>query len=334
MNESYGGVFLYNQPEVIMEQYDLEVGKITKGRGAYICETDQGMKLLKEFRGSEERAEFLAVILARFLGSGFEVEQIFRDKEGKALVTEDTGDRFILKDMIRGTECSTKNRDEMKAAMRLLARFHTVSASLGQEIPEFMKNGENELAQLYAKHNRELVKVKNYVRSKRKKNEFEMKFQEQYAHFIENAQKTLEKLVDSDLPEECRMLCHGDCNQHNIVYTENGWRMIHFEYMGYHAAVQDIANFMRKMLEKNGWNSRLGEELITAYESERMLQEEERRQLCLALAYPEKFWKLANHYYNSHKAWLSGRNIEKLDKVIEQEEERMRFLQNLFSFHG
>ena len=161
-----------------------------------------------------------------------------------------------------------------------------------------------------------------------------MKFQEQYAHFIENAQKTLEKLVDSDLPEECRMLCHGDCNQHNIVYTENGWRMIHFEYMGYHAAVQDIANFMRKMLEKNGWNSRLGEDLITAYESERMLQEEERRQLCLALAYPEKFWKLANHYYNSHKAWLSGRNIEKLDKVIEQEEERMRFLQNLFSFHG
>lgn len=324
---------MYNQPEVIMEQYDLEVGKITKGRGAYLCETDQGVKLLKEFRGSQERAEFLAVILARLQESGFETEQIIRDKEGNVLVTEDTGDSFILKDMIRGTECSVKNRDEMKEAMRLLARFHTVSSSLGNEIPEFVKNGENELAQLYAKHNRELIKVKNYVRSKKKKNEFEMKFQEQYPHFMEDAQKTLEKLVEIVLPEECRMLCHGDCNQHNIVYTDHGWRLIHFEYMGYHAAVQDIANFMRKMLEKNNWNSRLGEDLMRAYESERRMQEEERRQLGLALAYPEKFWKLANHYYNSNKAWLSGRNIEKLDKVIEQEDERMQFLQNLFSFH-
>jgi hypothetical protein len=50
------------------------------------------------------------------------------------------------------------------------------------------------------------------------------------------------------------------------------------------------------------------------------------------LLFPEKFWKIANHYYNTHKAWISGRDIEKLDKVIAQEENRIKFLENLFSF--
>lgn len=321
------GVFLYNQPEVIMEQYDLEVVRITKGRGAYQCETDQGMKLLKEFRGSAERAAFLADILARLSAAGFDTEQIVPAKDGQVLVTEDTGDKFILKDMIEGAECSTRSREEMKEAMCLLGRFHRISGSLFDAVPDFMKEGWEGCANQVARHNRELVKVKNYVRSKKKKNEFEMKFQEQYPHYMENAKHVMEQLETIRIPVECQMLCHGDYNQHNAVRTDAGFRMVHFEYMNYRDAVTDMANFMRKMLEKNCWNERLGRELVEAYEKERKLLPEEKKELFWLLAYPEKFWKLANHYYNSHKAWLSGRNIEKLDKLIAQENDRMRFLQ-------
>lgn len=321
------GVFLYNQPEVIMEQYDLEVVRITKGRGAYQCETNQGMKLLKEFRGSEERAFFLSDILIRLSEAGFDTEQIIHTKEGQVLVTEDTGDKFILKDMIEGTECSTRSREEMKEAMSLLGRFHRISGSLDGAVPDFMKESWEGCTKQLARHNRELVKVKNYVRSKKKKNEFEMKFQEQYPHYMENAKSVMERMQKLHVPEECRMLCHGDYNQHNAIRTALGFRMVHFEYMNYRDAVTDMANFMRKMLEKNCWNERLGRELIEAYERERKLIPEEKEELFLMLAYPEKFWKLTNHYYNSHKAWLSGRNIEKLDKMIAQENDRMRFLQ-------
>ena len=74
------------------------------------------------------------------------------------------------------------------------------------------------------------------------------------------------------------------------------------------------------------------EELIQAYHTERKLSEMELKYLYVYLAYPEKFWKIANRYNNSHKAWLCGRNIEKLEKVIAQEEEREQFLEMLFHF--
>ena len=30
--------------------------------------------------------------------------------------------------------------------------------------------------------------------------------------------------------------------------------------------------------------------------------------------YPEKYWKLANHYYTHNKAVISGKNVEKVQK--------------------
>ncbi len=323
---------MYNQPEAVLEQYDLSVNQITKGRGVYICDTDRGMLLLTPFRGSKERAGFLRRMLEYLQAEGLVVEQIYRTKEEEVLAEDEAGAKYILKDMFAGSECSTRVREDMKAALELLAHFHILGGGCPIEIPEFLKNEKNTLLLLYEKHNRELVKVKNYVRSRKKKNEFERKFQEQYPHFIEHAKQSVEKLRECSGDEREYRLCHGDFNQHNVLKTKDGWRIVHFEDMNYNLPVLDLANFLRKMLEKNNWNEELGMSLIQSYTDVRPLSVSEYRQLYLILLFPEKFWKIANHYYNSHKAWLSGRDIEKLDKVVAQEEARNCFLENLFSF--
>ena len=41
-----------------LEQYELEIFSVRKGRGAWICETEDGCKLLKEYRGTVKRLEF------------------------------------------------------------------------------------------------------------------------------------------------------------------------------------------------------------------------------------------------------------------------------------
>jgi hypothetical protein len=49
----------------------------------------------------------------------------------------------------------------------------------------------------------------------------------------------------------------------------------------------------------------------------------------IRLAYPEKFWKIANHYYNSSKAWGCGRSMEKLQRLMDQETAKETFLQGI-----
>ena len=107
--------------------------------------------------------------------------------------------------------------------------------------------------------------------------------------------------------------------------------MIHFENMCYNLAVSDLAKFLRKMLEKNNWSCELGMRLIEEYGQVRPLSKDELKQLYVILLFPEKFWKISNHYVNSHKAWVCERDIEKLEHMVRQENARTLFLENLFS---
>ena len=81
-------------------------------------------------------------------------------------------------------------------------------------------------------------------------------------------------------------------------------------------------------MEKQGWNQKLGMEMIHAYQEVRPLGDAEFENFCIRLAYPEKFWKIANFYYNSGKAWIPMKNMEKLYRLLDLEEEKKTFLEH------
>ena len=53
-----------------------------RGRGAWICDTDQGLKLLLEYKGTVRRLEFEEQVLAYIKDQGFlYVDQYVRNRE-------------------------------------------------------------------------------------------------------------------------------------------------------------------------------------------------------------------------------------------------------------
>lgn len=322
---------MYNQTELVLSQYEIEIHGITKGRGAFICDTSKGMKLLVPFRGSLEKGTVLREFLLGLKNAGFEVEQIELNQKEEA-VTEDavTGERFILKSYIDGTEVSTSKVEDMKEAVKVLAIYHNVAEKInldtaGQQLREGV-------VESYTRHYRELIKARNYIRNRKKKSEFEQIYMKNYEHNRRSAEKSLAMLEEQGHKTPRCVFCHGDFNQHNVLLSGGRYQMVHFENFTYNWAMMDLANFIRKMLEKNDWDERLGRELISTYDKYRTIGTEEYIQLHGLLLFPEKFWKVTNHYMNSRKTWISGRDIDKLKKVIEQEEKRLKFMENVFSF--
>lgn len=320
---------MFSQPEVILEQYPIAVHAITKGRGVYICDTSIGRKILAPYRGSKERAMVLEAFLMYLREQQLAAEMLYRTKEDEILAKDESGDSYLLKDMIEGTECSAKNVQDMVNATKALARLHICAQSCPLEIPDFMNSEKSNLQNIYEKHCRELVNAKNYVKSRKKRNEFEAKFQKEYPHFFEKANESL-KLFQAHNPQH-GFLCHGDVNHHNVLKTTEGWQLINYENIHVNLPMADFSNFFRKMMEKNDWDMELGTKMLEAYDSVRSIDAKEQKELYMILLFPEKFWKISNHYFNSHKAWLCERDIEKLDRVVQQEKERQLFLENLFS---
>lgn len=323
---------MYYQPEAMLEQYDIEIKQITKGRGVFCCETDQGKKVLAPFRGSAERAKFVREILCSMQEKGYPVEQVSLTKDGQCVVTDESGMRFWLKDLVEGNECQTGREKDVAAGAQALAGFHCCVSSCITEIPDFMKNTKNEPAVLYYRHYRELILVKNFVQSRKTRNEFERSFWEQYTHYIAQAKEAVGMLQERKDQGRTRGFCHGDCNQHNMLRTAQGVRLVNYENLFYGEQMVDLANYLRKILEKNSWSTDMGKHILEAYEKQRKLCKEEKQLLHVLLLFPEKFWKVSNHYSNSHKVWVSGRDIEKLNRLIAAEPAREHFLENLFSF--
>lgn len=110
--------------------------------------------------------------------------------------------------------------------------------------------------------------------------------------------------------------------------------LVNFEKCVIDSPVRDLYLFMRKLLEKGNWSESIGFDLVNSYDKVRPMEKEEFLQLYYRLAYPEKFWKIVNFYYNSGKAWIPGKNLEKLKRVTEQEKDKQAFLEKFKSKYG
>ena len=105
--------------------------------------------------------------------------------------------------------------------------------------------------------------------------------------------------------------------------------LLDFERCHIDLQMDDLYDFMRKVLEKWDWDVRIGKHILEYYNKILPVSEDELEYLKICLYYPEKFWKIANHYYNSRKSWIPDRNMEKLLKVIGQEEKKEEFLRQI-----
>ena len=69
--------------------------------------------------------------------------------------------------------------------------------------------------------------------------------------------------------------------------------------------------------------------MLESYERVLPMEKKERACLYYLFLYPEKYWKQLNFYYNSNKAWIPVRNIDKLRVLEAQQPARNAFLKRL-----
>ena len=313
----------------LMENYDLEVFSTKKGRGAFLFETNIGTVILKEYTGYKEKSCFQEAILSMIQDNGFKrVERIIKNKEGELLTMDGEGTGYVLKTYKEGRECNIHDEQECILAMETLAELHKASVVREERLPGFQPFP---VCREFEKHNKELRRVRKFLKEKGQKSDFELYLMQCYDYFFEMAITIADKLKEAEnqtKKSDLMYICHGDYQHHNLVMTRDGLFLINFEKCLQDSPVRDIYLFMRKLLEKNDWNKELGFMLLSAYEKKNELMPSDYMQLYYRMSYPEKFWKIVNFYYNSGKAWIPGKNFEKLIKVNIQEEQKTDFLED------
>lgn len=330
----------------VLEQYDVEVMSTRKIRGAFFCETKEGTMVLKEAAVSDRRALLLYTLLCHLESEGYpDVDTPVRNKEMELVSTFRGQTRYMLKKWYVGRECDVRRESEVLEAVRNLALLHRKMCWKGISQEELCPPAGRHLKEEFLCHNRELKKVRNFIRNKVNKGQFEYLFLQYFEKMYQLAVQVTKRLEESEYENLYRnsleqgLLVHGDYNYHNILMLpgneKNGRGTIattNFEHFHMDVQVLDLYYFLRKVMEKHKWKESLGRAMLEAYAEVRPFSPGELEVIALKTAYPEKFWKTANTYYHSNKAWIPEKSVEKLQTAVLQTEEKIRFLQRIFTF--
>lgn len=242
----------------------------------------------------------------------------------------------MLKKWYQGRECDVRQEQDVVRAAAKLAVLHKDMEKLVVKIrPGADVQGKNPVEEV-RRYNRELKKIRSFIRSRPVKNDFEILFLENFEKMYRTADDILARMETSG----CRKLfeesvskgsvVHGDYNYHNLIMLRDDIAVTDFEHMHTDIQIKDFCYFLRKAMEKNQWKQKTGQKILEAYEEVRPLSEREKEFAALSLAYPGKFKKIAGSYYRSNKAHLSEKNVEKLQICIRQTEEKYEFLSRIF----
>ncbi|MFV0341768.1 MAG: hypothetical protein ACK5JH_02595 [Anaerocolumna sp.] len=345
----------------LFRQYNIKIYNTYRIRGAFILETDKGLKLLKSLEISKSRVEFEDALLNYLTVQNYPYVDLYVRNNNDEIIAEDgAGNKYVLKNWFPGEECNLRNEEDISSAVENLALLHTMLREVPLTQEQIERNTYTDLIEVFEKRNRELKRVRSYIREKRKKNEFEICYLNCYEEFYEQAITATKILSESNYSSlmkealEHKYICHGNYTYHNIIMINtaqvgySNWRPTHvsdyvsaaafknkgnsnmattnFDKACVGVQITDLYLFIRKVMEKNDWDVDLGNMIINTYSDILTVDKDELKLLYVLLLYPEKFWKITNFYYNGKKSWVPQRNIQKLIGIQEQMEKKKNFM--------
>lgn len=347
----------------LFRQYNIKIYNTYRIRGAFILETDKGLKLLKSLESSKSRIAFENSVLEYLAVQNYPYVDLYVKNNSNEIITEDgCGNKYIIKNWFPGEECNLRDEADVADAAVNLAILHTLLREVPLTQDQLHHNTYPCLLDVFDKRNREIKRVRGYIRDKRKKNEFELCYLNCYDEFYEQSQDATKILSESNYAQlmrearEHKYICHGNYTYHNVIMLKNSlgqsgfpnWKACNsedslsaaglrgnikanmattnFDKACIGVQIMDLYQFMRKVMEKNDWDMGIGSMILDNYNRVLPIDKDELKLLYVLLLYPEKFWKITNFYYNGKKSWVPQRNIQKLIGIQEQMEMKKNFL--------
>jgi len=323
----------------LLAQYDLVVYRAGRVKGAWILETDRGLKSLGGCSYSEGKVAFEQKVKQFAAKHGFPALDLYvENKEQGFLVQGPYNEQFVMRDWFYGEECDANNREHVLLAVETLAMLHNSLKGLSLSAEEQTFCLQQRVPEQLERRNKELRRVRTYIRSKKQKTVFEQNFLSQFDVQAARAEEAL-ALLDGEAYEhyycnavEEGSMLHGNFTHHSVILLpEGGMAVTGFDKAETGIRIQDFYQLFRKIMEKWDWDTSLGDSMLETYQKIRPIPDEEWQLLKVMLMYPEKFWKVANRYYNNRKSWIPEKNMQKLLQTMEQADKKEAGLKALFT---
>lgn len=309
------------------ESINLKIKDLWPTRNIYVLDTEEGKKILKMVNYDEEKINFIVRMLDYVKKTYSNVISYHKFDDGKYYV-DWKGNRYVILDLIEGTECNIYNPKDIASVTKALALIHKASFGINKELTiiESKKSSLGNLEKDFLREKNKLLIYKKLVEQKVFKNEFDEIFLDKFDYYMEKIKYATELLKNSDYENLCDddeaiSLCHNDLAYHNILIKDEEVYFIDFDFCDIDLKVIDLYSFLSKILKRDGFDYDAYVNIVSIYRKNTSFSKAEENILKILLTYPKDFFNIVDNYYLNKKQWNYESYLGKLKEKISHSKE-------------
>lgn len=320
--------------------YGLKITSSRQIRDIHQIITDQGPLCLKGVTYKPEKLLYIYHAMEHLLKNGFELIPAFIHTLTGDAYFEYNDQLYFVTEWINGRECDFKDLVDLELAVVALAKMHR--ASLGFKPPSAIKQKSRQGKWLKRFHSRmkELQEFKAIAEQKTEPTKFDQYYLKHVDSKLLDCVKAIKLLELANYEELAKRskkaagFCHNDFVYHNVMVNdaEPQAYIIDFDYARHDMRTYDLARMMRRVIKEKDYQADLIDIILSAYNSEYPLETVEYVILAAFLQFPQRFWRMADRYYNRKRDWSEKRFYERLKRSVRRQQHQKKLVKEILTY--
>lgn len=316
--------------ESIEATFGLKILSIKPCRSGFVLETNKDKKLLRLCQCSENRIIYVHEAKKYLASRGFtNIDTYSTTLEDKPYVVVDE-QIYVITPYIDARECEFDDDTDTVRAAATLAKLHLAGTGFKPGSDIFIPSDLGKLPYNLKKRYDEILRMRR--KAERERGPFDYMYLNCIDKFIEMAEKSLSlldgvqhpRLIKKTLLEGC--ICHHDYSYQNILMKGPVTYITGFECCCEELRIYDLVNLLRRKMRKCDWDYDKAVMLLNSYSELAPLSDDEIYVMEAMLLFPQKFWRVANRYYNSRRSWAQKNFTGMLEEVIAEYKVHVSFM--------
>lgn len=263
------------------------------------------------------------------------IPEIIKTKKGLDYIK--LGNNYAyLTPWVNARHCNYDNPLDIRSAALKLGELHKKSSRFKVTSEMNPRVGWLKWIETYKTRKNEILDFKYRISKKEKPSKFDEMYLSIMEKELDRADRSIENLIKSNYIEKMKKemlnggFCHHDYAYHNVLIDKNNEvNIIDFDYCILDTHLHDLSSLLIRRMKYGKWDLKNAKEILDIYDSVNRVEEDDIPIMAAFMEFPQDYWQRGIQYYWEEKPWREEFFIKKLEKYIEDREQRQEFINKL-----
>ncbi|QGU94097.1 CotS family spore coat protein [Clostridium bovifaecis] len=321
---------------IVEKEYGITVNQIESLKNIYKINISNKKFCLKVIKYEFGHFFFILSAIKHLQKKEFyKIPEIIKTESGRDYIQLGSGYAYLTP-WVNARHCNYENPLDIEIAALKLAELHIKSTEFNVTKEMKPRIGWLRWIETYKTRKNEVLDFKHRINNKEKKSQFDEMYLYIMDEELKRADRAIENLINSNYVEKMkkeiinRGFCHHDYAYHNVLIDKhNEVNIIDFDYCILDTHLHDLSSLLIRRMKYGKWDVKNAKEILEVYNSVNKVEKDDIPIIAAFIEFPQDYWQRGIQYYWEKKPWGEDFFIKKLERYIEDREQKQEFIEQV-----